>query len=137
MKRRRGGGDELFAFREGREWRDVTSEGINEYLKELTGDEFTAKDFRTWNATVLAAVAIGAKADEAETKTARKRVANEAVKQVAEYLNNTPAVCRSAYIDPRVFDAFESGQTIRPSLKLLGAATSRPSSSTARRSSER
>ena len=123
LKRRRGGGDELFAFREGREWRDVTSEGINEYLKELTGDEFTAKDFRTWNATVLAAVAIGAKADEAETKTARKRVANEAVKQVAEYLNNTPAVCRSAYIDPRVFDAFESGETIRPSLKRLGAAT--------------
>jgi DNA topoisomerase I len=123
LKRRRGGGEELFAFREGREWRDVTSEGINEYLKELTGDEFTAKDFRTWNATVLAAVAVAAKADDAETKTARKRVTNEAVKQVAEYLNNTPAVCRSAYIDPRVFDAFDSGETIRGSLKRLGAAT--------------
>jgi DNA topoisomerase IB len=123
LKRRSGGGDELFAYREGRAWRDVTSEGINEYLKELTGDEFTAKDFRTWNATVLAAAAIGVKADEAKTKTARKRVANDAVKQVAEYLNNTPAVCRSAYIDPRVFDAFESGRTIRPSLKRLGAAT--------------
>ena len=123
LKNRRGGGEELFAFREGREWRDVTSQGINEYLKKLTGDEFTAKDFRTWNATVLAAVAVAVKADEAETKTARKRVANEAVKQVAEYLNNTPAVCRSAYIDPRVFDAFDSGETIRPSLKRLGAAT--------------
>ena len=60
LKQRRGGGEELFAYRDGREWRDVSSEAINEYLKELTGEEFTAKDFRTWNATVLAAVAIAA-----------------------------------------------------------------------------
>ena len=72
---------------------------------------------------MLAAVALAAHADEGETKTARKRIANEAVKHVAEYLNNTPAVCRAAYIDPRVFDAFDSGQTIRTSLKRLGAAT--------------
>jgi DNA topoisomerase-1 len=123
LKNRRGGGRELFAYREGRGWRDVTSEAINEYLKELTGDEFTAKDFRTWNATVLAAVAVAANGDGAETKTARKRVANQAVKQVAEYLNNTPAVCRSAYIDPRIFDCFDSGTTIRPSLKRLTAGT--------------
>ena len=123
LKSRRGGGHELFAFRNGDGWRDVTSEGINEYLKELTGDKFTAKDFRTWNATVLAAVAVAARADEAKTKTSRRRIANEAVKQVAEYLNNTPAVCRSAYIDPRVFDCFDSGSTIRPSLKRLGSAS--------------
>ena len=58
LKRRRGGGDELLAYKEGRRWRDVRSDDINEYLKEATGDDFSAKDFRTWNATVLAAVAL-------------------------------------------------------------------------------
>jgi DNA topoisomerase IB len=119
LKKRRGGGQELFAYRNGRGWSDVTSVDINEYLKELTGDEFTAKDFRTWNATVLAAVSVAAHADDEMSKTARNRVVNEAVKEVAEYLNNTPAVCRSAYIDPRVFDCFDNGQTIRSSLKRL------------------
>ena len=124
LRKRRGGGQELFAYRNGQAWKDVTSEEINEYLKELTGEEFTAKDFRTWNATVLAAVAVAAEADgEAPTKTARKRIANRAVKQVADYLNNTPAVCRSAYIDPRVFDRFDSGETIRSALKRIGAGT--------------
>jgi DNA topoisomerase I len=119
LKRRRGGGRELFAYREGRVWRDVVSDQIRDYVKELTGEDYTAKDFRTWNATVLAAASVAVHAEEAETKTARKRVATRAVKQVAEYLNNTPAVCRSAYIDPRVFDRFDSGETIRPSLMRL------------------
>ena len=119
LKRRRGGDSELFAYRNGRAWVDVTSEGINDYLKELTGADFTAKDFRTWNATVLAAVALAAHDEEADSKTARKRIANQAVKQVAEYLGNTPAVCRSAYIDPRVFDRFDSGETIRATLKRI------------------
>jgi DNA topoisomerase-1 len=123
LKRRRGGGHELFAYREGRAWRDVVSAQINEYVKELTEKNFTAKDFRTWNATVLAAASVAVHADEAETKTARKRVATRAVKQVAEYLNNTPAVCRSAYIDPRVFDRFDSGETIRPTLKRIERGT--------------
>ncbi len=119
LKRRRGGGQELFAYREGRAWRDVVSEQINDYVKELTGKNFSAKDFRTWNATVLAAASVAVHAGEAETKTARKRVATRAVKQVSEYLNNTPAVCRSAYIDPRVFDRFDSGETIRSSLQRI------------------
>jgi DNA topoisomerase-1 len=119
LKGRKGGGPELFAYREGRDWRDVSSEAINDYLKQLTGDEFTAKDFRTWNATVLAAVAVAADDDGAKSKTARRRIANEATKKVAAYLNNTPAVCRSAYIDPRVYDRFDSGETIRPALKRL------------------
>jgi DNA topoisomerase I len=121
LKRRGGGGVELFAYRAGREWRDVSSEAINEYLKALTGDDFTAKDFRTWNATVLASAALATQPDRPLSKTARKRVANEATKRVAEYLNNTPAVCRSAYIDPRVFDRFESGETIRPALKRISS----------------
>ena len=59
LKRRRGGGDELLAYKEGRRWRDVRSGDINEYIKEVTGADYSAKDFRTWNATVLAAVALG------------------------------------------------------------------------------
>jgi DNA topoisomerase I len=121
LKRRRGGGRELFAYRNGREWVDVDSEAINVYLKELTGDEFSAKDFRTWNATVLAAAAVATESDGTESKGARKRIANEATKKVAEYLNNTPAVCRSAYIDPRVFDRFDSGETIRAALRRISA----------------
>jgi DNA topoisomerase I len=116
LKRRPSGPRQLLAYRNGRSWHDVRSSEINEHLKELCGDEFTAKDFRTWNATVLAAVAL-AKHDPAElSPTARRRATNEAVKTVAGYLSNTPAVCRSAYIDPRVIDRFDSGETIRDAL---------------------
>jgi DNA topoisomerase-1 len=116
LKARRSGGRGLFAYRNGRAWHGVRSDEINEHLKELSGDEFTAKDFRTWNATVLAAVAL-AKHDPGElSKTARRRAINEAVKAVAAYLSNTPSVCRSAYIDPRVIDRFDSGDTIRGAL---------------------
>jgi DNA topoisomerase-1 len=119
LKRRNGGGRELLAYRVGRSgWADVRSDEINEYLKEVTGGEFTAKDFRTWNATVLAAVALAQHGD-ADTKAARKRAVNEAVRRVAGYMSNTPAVCRSAYIDPRVFDRFDSGETIRAALDRI------------------
>ena len=121
LKRRRGGDRELFAYRNGRSWVDVSSGEINDYLKELTGAGFTAKDFRTWNATVLAATAVATEVDQATSKAALKRIANDSVRQVAEYLNNTPAVCRSAYIDPRVFDRLEAGETIRGTLDWLAA----------------
>jgi DNA topoisomerase I len=116
LKSRRSGGGELFAYRNGRSWHDVRSEEINEHLKNLAGDEFTAKDFRTWNATVLAAVALAKHDSDELSRTARRRATNEAVKDVARYLSNTPSVCRSAYIDPRVIDRFDSGETIRGSL---------------------
>lgn len=119
---RKRGGLELLAFRQGREWVDVKADDINEYLKQVMGgDQYTAKDFRTWNATVLAAVELAANGNEAKTTSARKRAATAATERVAEYLSNTPAVCRSAYIDPRVFDRFDAGQTIRRSLKRLVA----------------
>ena len=60
LKRRRGGGEELLACRNGRRWVDVRSDDVNEYLKSAAGDDVSAKDFRTWSATVLAAVALGA-----------------------------------------------------------------------------
>jgi DNA topoisomerase-1 len=120
LKRRRGGSPELLAYRNGRRWVDVKSSDVNEYIKESTGEEFTAKDFRTWNATLLAAVAL-AVAEEPETKTARTRAITAAVKTVAGYLGNTPAVCRSAYIDPRVFDRFRAGATVREAVSGLGS----------------
>jgi DNA topoisomerase-1 len=91
----------------------VRSDDINEYVKTVSGNEhFSAKDFRTWNATVLAAIAVADLGSEATTKGARKRAAAAAVKHVARYLGNTPAVARNSYIDPRVFDRFDSGWTI-------------------------
>jgi len=115
LKRRRAGSHELLAFREGRQWTDVTSADINTYLKAATGDDFSAKDFRTWNGTVIAAAALAG--DVPETKAARKRQVNEAVKGVAFFLGNTPAVCRASYIDPRVLDRFHSGWTIAVDLR--------------------
>jgi DNA topoisomerase I len=119
LKRRRGGGSGLLAYRDGRRWRAVRSDEINDYLKRELGDEFSAKDFRTWNATVLAAVALATDGRGATTKTARKRAIDRAVRGVAELLGNTPAVARRAYIDPRVFDRYLSGWTIAPALERI------------------
>ena len=121
LKRRRAGGQELLAYKEGRRWRNVRSEDINEYLKAATGGDHSAKDFRTWNATALAAVALAVSGESATTKTARKRAVRRAVDEVAVYLGNTPAVCRASYIDPRVFDAFDARLTIRPALERVAA----------------
>jgi DNA topoisomerase I len=96
----------------------VRSEDINAYIKDATGDDFSAKDFRTWNATVLAAVALAVSGEVAGSVTGRKRAIARAVKEVAHYLGNTPAVCRASYIDPRVFDAYRAGLLIgRPLLE--------------------
>jgi DNA topoisomerase IB len=100
----------------------VRSTDINAYVKEVTGGEFTAKDFRTWNATVLAAVAL-AVSEGARSATARNRAVTRAVKEVAHYLGNTPAVCRSSYIDPRVIDRYRAGETIAAALDGLGSAS--------------
>jgi len=114
LRTRRGGGHELLAYRNGSSWRDVRSTDINDYIKETLGEEHSAKDFRTWNATVLAAVVLAASARERDlsTKGGRARAKRDAVKQVARYLGNTPAVCRASYIDPRVFDRFDGGLTV-------------------------
>jgi DNA topoisomerase I len=120
LKRRRGGGDELLAFRDGKDWVDIRSGDINAYLKEVTGEDVSAKDFRTWGATVLAAVAVAVSGAAAETQTARKRVVTRAVKEVSFYLGNTPAVARASYIDPRIFDRYQDGLSIAGALTDLG-----------------
>ena len=111
LKARRGGSPELLAYKRGRTWVDVKSPDINRYLKDVTGLEVSAKDFRTWNATVLAAVALGT-SGLAHSKTARKRAVVRAIKEVAYYLGNTPAVARASYIDPRIFDRFNDGLVV-------------------------
>ncbi|MDQ3896851.1 MAG: DNA topoisomerase IB [Actinomycetota bacterium] len=116
LKRRRGGTPELLAWHRGQEWVDVRSADINQYIKEVTGGDFSAKDFRTWNATVLAAMAL-AVSTGAASPTARKRAVARAMKEVAHYLGNTPAVCRSSYVDPRIVDRYLAGATIAPALE--------------------
>jgi DNA topoisomerase IB len=120
LKRRRSGGDELLAHRVGGRWRDVTSADINDYLREISGGDYTAKDFRTWHATVLAAVGLAVSEPASATAAARKRAVARTVREVADYLGNTPAVARASYIDPRVIEQYEKGITIAPELGELG-----------------
>jgi DNA topoisomerase-1 len=116
LLRRRSGGPELLAYKEGRTWRDITSTDINAYIKIKVGGEVSAKDFRTWHGTVIAAVALAQANDAARTVAARKRAVSAAMKQVSIYLGNTPAVARKSYVDPRLVDLFENGATISPAL---------------------
>ena len=99
LLRRRGGGDDLLAYRNGRRalstWHDVRAEDLNAAVKELAGDRFTCKDLR-------------------------KRVANQAIKRVSEHLGNTPTVARASYVDPRVLERFEEGRTVLTALRRLG-----------------
>jgi DNA topoisomerase IB len=119
LKRRRGGGPSLLVYRDDGHWDEVRSTDINDYIKAAAGDDFTAKDFRTWNATVLAAVALGAKQTDGGSQASRKREISAAVKAVAAYLGNTPAVCRASYIDPRVFDKYRAGVTVADSRRRV------------------
>jgi DNA topoisomerase IB len=121
LKARRGGGPELLAWRaedDGR-WVDVRSSDINAYIKELTGGDFSAKDFRTWSATVLAAVALAVSSSVATSESRRKRAIARAMQEVASYLGNTPAVCRSSYVDPRIVDRYTAQATVLHALSSL------------------
>ncbi|HET9419667.1 MAG TPA: DNA topoisomerase IB [Nocardioides sp.] len=114
MRRRRSKDDpSLLAYKNGRGWRSVVPDLVNDYVREITGLEATAKDFRTWHATVLAAAALAETEEPGESKASRKRAVAGAMTEVAEFLGNTPALARSAYVDPRVIEAYERGRTIR------------------------
>ena len=95
---------------------DVKSTDINQYVREHIGEDFSAKDFRTWVGTVLAAAGLATE-DGGESDTSRKRAVVSVVKDVAEHLGNTPAVARSAYIDPRVVERFEKDDTVEAALR--------------------
>lgn len=105
---------ELFKFQNGNgEFVDVKRHHINEYIKEVMGDRFTAKDFRTWAGTIVCACALARVGTEVvEKSTARKRKVVAAIKETAEMLGNTPAVCRNSYICPEVISSFEKGKII-------------------------
>jgi len=124
MYRRRSGPEDLLAYREDKEWRDVRSDDINEYIHEHIGDRFTAKNFRTWHGTVLAAVELAGE-EKPRSQAAAKRTIKRAVDQVSDALGNTPAVCRASYIDPRVLDRYRDGVTIKPPASSNGKLTAK------------
>ncbi len=119
--------DRLLAVEVDGEWAPVQAADINDHIRDLFGLEVTAKDFRTWRATVHVATALGESvlAEEAGTvkparsKTAKSKRVREAVVGASELLGNTPTVCRSSYVDPRVIDLYEGGTTIAPDLRAL------------------
>ncbi|HEX4033697.1 MAG TPA: DNA topoisomerase IB [Solirubrobacteraceae bacterium] len=115
LKARHGGGSKLLAYTAHGTWFRVRADDINEYIQQRIGEDFSAKDFRTWNATVLAAVLLATESG-ADTNGARKRTIDAAVRGVSEALGNTPAVARRAYIDPHLFDRYRSGWTVAPAL---------------------
>jgi DNA topoisomerase I len=129
LLRRRGGGEDLLAYRVGRGWHDVRAEDLNAAVKELIGEQYSCKDLRTWNATVLAAVILAARAVHggvpAKERT-RKRVVNGALEEVAAHLGNTPAVARGSYVDPRVIERFTEGRTVLRALRRLEDGSSVP-----------
>jgi DNA topoisomerase I len=112
LRRARPEGERLLAYRDGRTWCEVRADAVNERFKELTGPEFTAKDLRTWNATVVAAVAF-AQVGRPGSQRGRKKVEVQVMDQVAEQLGNTRTVARQSYVDPRVVSAFDDGRTIK------------------------
>lgn len=121
LKRRKDDNPELLAYRNGTGWLDVRSEDVNAYLKEVAGDAFSAKDFRTWHGTVFAAAALAADGEVPAAQSARRRRISAAIKEVAAELGNTPAVARASYVDPRLLDRYEEGVTIRPALVRANA----------------
>ena len=107
-------GREVFKFQNGDgAFIDVTNRHINEYIKDTMGENFSAKDFRTWAGTIICACALArAGAEAGENGAGRKRKVVAAIKETAEMLGNTPAVCRSSYINPAVITSFEKGTII-------------------------
>ena len=125
LKRRRGP-TQLFAYRNGSGLASIRSNDVNAYIRDASGGgAFSAKDFRTWHATVLAAIAVSVLGRRVRSRTSRQRVALQASREVSRYLGNTPAVCRDSYIDPRVFERFYGGRTIELDLDALGDRAAR------------
>jgi DNA topoisomerase-1 len=117
MRRRRGGEDRLLAHQEGGRWRGLDAGTVNDYVRTCTGIEATAKDFRTWHATVIAAASLADAAEPGASAASRRRAVSATMKEVAQFLGNTPALARTSYVDPRVVDAYEEGRTVRPALR--------------------
>jgi DNA topoisomerase IB len=114
LRRRRRGEERLFAYWEAstKRWHEIRSDDINDYLRETSGTEMTAKDFRTWHGTVRAAAALSSAGWQA-SPAKRRKVVTAAMRDVAELLGNTPTVARASYVDPRIVDLYHDG-TLAP-----------------------
>ena len=111
--KRRGPNARLLAWKDGSTWHPVVAADINAYVKERTGGEFTAKDFRTLHGTVAAATSL-AKHGAEQRKAARDRALAQAMRDAAQVLGNTPSIARKSYVDPRLVDHYRAGITIDP-----------------------
>jgi DNA topoisomerase-1 len=106
-------GKELFQYMDEKgKVHDIHSAHINKYLKEISGEDFTAKDFRTWAGTVLAAIALR-EFEKFDSKAAAKSYVKKAIERVAEKLGNTPAICKKCYIHPGIIDSYLKGNTLK------------------------
>jgi len=118
------GGSRLFRYRFNGGYCNLTAERLNDYIGEYLGEEFTAKDFRTWGGTLLGAIAL-AEAGPAESETEAKRIVAGAMRRVGERLGNTPAVARESYVSPVVVEQYLEGVTIKdfrpPHLRIVRA----------------
>jgi DNA topoisomerase-1 len=115
LKRTRSDSDRLLVYRTGRIWHEVHASDVNARFQELVGDEFSVKDLRTWNATLLAAAVLAG-------SSRTRRAVTQMYREVAEHLGNTPAVAKKSYVDPRLVDLFEHDVTIASELEKLGSA---------------
>jgi DNA topoisomerase-1 len=105
-------GQDLFQYLDGEgKKQDVKSEDVNAYLREIVGGDYTAKDFRTWTGTVLAAMALS-ELRKYDTKAQAKKNLKQAIESVAEKLGNTPTICRKCYVHPAVIDSYLDGSTL-------------------------
>ncbi|HZU79080.1 MAG TPA: hypothetical protein VE991_04125 [Acidimicrobiales bacterium] len=114
--KRRSGDAHLLACRLEDRWRILRADDVNAYIKAAIGDEFSAKDFRTWNATVLAAAQLASVDPVPASERGRRRAVQAAMVHVSSHLGNTPTVCRGSYVDPRTIERFRQGHTIRAAL---------------------
>lgn len=108
MRRRRHPDPFLLAFRQQQAWRQLTSDLVNEYIRDVTGMEATAKDFRTWHATVRAAAVLALNVEQGRDKAIRT-----AMEEAAALLGNTPAQARTSYVDPRLIELYDENRTVR------------------------
>jgi DNA topoisomerase IB len=119
LKRRRTGGDALLAWKGSDGWVPIRSVDINDYIKAAAGAQFSAKDFRTWSATVLAAA--GFATESVPNGRPSRAQVNRVIRQVAQAIGDTPAVCRRSYVDPVVVDRFRRGDAL-PAVLARAAA---------------
>ena len=114
-------GRRLFRYRQGRTWNDVNSREVNNYIEEISGFPYTAKDFRTWGGSLLAATVLS-DLSPGESKTARNKNVIMAVRMVSADLGNTPAICRKSYVHPVILTrSLKNGAKIEVTQRKKGA----------------